>query len=87
MKLPLPSISASITCSDSGNRGFTPTWADDVSLLVTRVDQVAEAVALTVQFFTEELAGAGLSANQGRGKTEAILGLHGPGSRQVGASS
>ena len=76
---------AAITCSAAGQRGFTPTWADDVSLLlqVQQADQVAEAVAATMEFFTEELDAAGLQANHGQGKTEAIVSIYGSGSREA----
>ncbi|CAE7888464.1 unnamed protein product, partial [Symbiodinium sp. KB8] len=68
-----------------GGPGYTPTWADDVSILLragTAAD-VPDAVAQVIGFFTDELQRIGLRANHGAGKTEALLCLHGPGARQV----
>ncbi|CAE7834192.1 ggact.2, partial [Symbiodinium necroappetens] len=65
--------------------GYTPTWADDVSILLrteAAVD-VPGAVAQVIGFFTDELQQAGLRANHGAGKTEALLSLNGQGAKQV----
>ena len=65
--------------------GYTPTWADDVSILLEteRASSVPEAVTVTVGFFLDRMHRAGLHANHGAGKTEAMLCLHGPGARAV----
>ena len=70
--------------SDRGP-GFTPTWADDVSILLKTeaASEVPNAVAKVIGFFTDELQQAGLRANHGAGKTEALLSLNGQGARQV----
>ena len=77
------SLQATIA-SDKGP-GYTPTWADDVSILL-RTEAAADvpgAVAQVIGLFADELQKAGLRANHGAGKTEALLSLNGHGSRQV----
>ncbi|CAE7213627.1 CACNA1S [Symbiodinium sp. CCMP2592] len=76
---------AHLTRADPTRPGYTPTWADDVSILLqtASADQVSAAISQTMTFFTEELFAAGMSANHGLGKTEALVALHGAGSRQV----
>ena len=71
--------------ASQGGPGHTPTWADDVSILLRTgtAAEVPDAVAQVTGFFTDELQRIGLRANHGAGKTEALLCLHGPGARQV----
>ncbi|CAE7820750.1 unnamed protein product [Symbiodinium microadriaticum] len=73
------------TIASGKGPGYTPTWADDVSILL-RTEVAADvpgAVAQVIGLFADELQRAGLRANHGAGKTEALLSLNGHGSRQV----
>ncbi|CAE7243520.1 unnamed protein product, partial [Symbiodinium necroappetens] len=78
-------LQASIATTAPGGHGFTPTWADDVSILLqaSAPETVMTAVAQTMSFFLAELRQAGLKANMGPGKTEALLSINGPGARRV----
>ncbi|CAE7852303.1 SRP19 [Symbiodinium microadriaticum] len=78
-------LRASIAVSAPGGHGLTPTWADDVSILLqaSAPGAVMTAVAQTMSFFLAELKQAGLKANMGPGKTEALLSINGPGARRV----
>ena len=78
-------MQASIAVSAPGGHGFTPTWADDVSILLqtSAPDEVTAAVAQAMSFFLAELKQAGLKANMGPGKIEALLSVNGPGARRV----
>ncbi|CAE7614655.1 unnamed protein product [Symbiodinium microadriaticum] len=75
-------IQAQISGLDVDNPGFSPTWADDVCLLlqVLQADDLETAVADATAFFLDALARNGLQANLGCGKTEALLACFGPGS-------
>ncbi|CAE7237926.1 unnamed protein product [Symbiodinium microadriaticum] len=75
-------IQAQISGLDVDNPGFSPTWADDVCLLlqVLHADDLETAVADATAFFLDAMARNGLQANLGCGKTEALLACFGPGS-------
>ncbi|CAE7557354.1 X-element\ORF2 [Symbiodinium sp. CCMP2592] len=74
-----------LTAQATNSPGYTPTWADDVCILVEvgPAELVPTATAATLSFFLDRMHGAGLQANMGLGKTETILALHGSGSREV----
>ena len=78
-------MQASIATSAPDGHGVTPTWADDVSILLqaSAPETVMTAVDQTMSFFLAELRQAGLKANMGPGKTEALLSINGPGARRV----
>ncbi|CAE7021462.1 unnamed protein product, partial [Symbiodinium sp. CCMP2456] len=70
-------------CSRQGGAGSTPTWADDTCALVSTADaaDVVPAIQTTTATMVRCMARAGLSANFGPGKTEAMVAYHGRGSR------
>ncbi|CAE7031253.1 ggact.2 [Symbiodinium sp. CCMP2592] len=74
-----------LTAQAANTPGYTPTWADDVCILVEvgPAELVPAATADTLAFFLDRMHEAGLQANMGLGKTETILALYGPGSREV----
>ncbi|CAE7377313.1 ggact.2 [Symbiodinium sp. CCMP2592] len=74
-----------LTVQAADTPGYTPTWADDVCILVEvgPAEFVPAATADTLAFFLDRMHEAGLQANMGLGKTETILALYGPGSREV----
>ena len=74
-----------IASNGPAGTGYTPTWADDVCILLTAASAraVPEAVTCTAGFFIESMHRAGLKANLGAGKTEAMLCFHGPDSRAM----
>ena len=68
-----------------GEAAETPAWADDVVVLFT-THSAAEVEGLLKELGRQvivHLRRLGLAANLGSGKTEAVLALHGRGSRQV----
>ncbi|OLQ01432.1 hypothetical protein AK812_SmicGene15826 [Symbiodinium microadriaticum] len=78
-------MQATIVAETAQGHGLTPTWADDVSILLqtSSVESVVPAVADTISYFLDELRQAGLKANFGPGKTEALLSINGQGARKM----
>ena len=78
-------MQATIVAEAAQGHGFTPTWADDVSILLqtSSVESIVPAVADTISYFLDELRQAGLKANFGPGKTEALLSINGQGARKM----
>ncbi|CAE7189620.1 lact-2, partial [Symbiodinium sp. KB8] len=76
---------ATVTGHDIDNPGFSPTWADDVCLLlqVACPTALAEAVSVATAYFLDSMTRHGLQANLGRGKTEALIACYGTGSAAV----
>ena len=61
------------------------TWADDIAVMIRHglASQPLEALPIIVAAFIDKLASRGLLLNFGKGKTEIMLLLRGPGSRQL----
>ncbi|CAE7864363.1 unnamed protein product [Symbiodinium sp. KB8] len=76
---------ATVTGHNIDNPGFSPTWADDVCLLlqVACPAALAEAVSVATAYFLDLMTRHGLQANLGRGKTEALIACYGTGSAAV----
>ena len=70
-------------CKHQAHAGSTPTWADDSCLLVRVADpgEVVLAVQSITTLMVQLLRAAGLGANFGAGKTEALVAFHGRGSK------
>ena len=70
-------------CRRQATAGSTPTWADDTCLLlrVPCPDELAFVVQTVTTLMANQLRAAGLKANFGAGKTEALVAFHGKGSK------
>ena len=69
----------------SSSKALSITWADDVAVMIRHgtAGQLLEALQIVIASFIDKLASRGLLLNFGRGKTEVMLLLRGPGSRQL----
>ena len=63
----------------------TVVWADDAALLGSHedADKIVPQLQITAEVILNELTRLGMKPNMGKGKTEAILHVHGKGSRRV----